>query len=931
MHISSADYADAFNKDWDAAPHQVAIHLAAPSGTWSTDPQIRDVNINASGNNIFEKAYYRPFQQGIRVTGAWLNVYVHTVWIRDVFNAIYVNQGALIAGPAKFIDVNAYASTPPENGGGSRTWNIFFKSEGHFMEQVEIIHCTYIGSQFIYMSGSTPSPGINPAYNMVIDHNYINNCWIREGEEASRSGIYLDLPPLPDGSKFTRDIRFTNNSCTAKAPRRGAFFYVQGNCRGITFAGNDISCAGDDKCIYIRATQPIGKTEAAIRDIKITNNYLRSFRNPITIGGDLHDPSRTETFYQGEDNDSCWNERIVIAGNQVYSLEEVDQGFVTGCFINRCRSVSVTGNTFADTDGEGLVLRDCKDVSVMGNHFGGFAPDNSKSGIRLIDCQGGSVTGNTIRGVRRGIAVSGSSGVVLGSNVISTVKTGFDLSDSSRLALHGNQVSESEMPARIISTRDAVATGNVLSGTGKVVIEGENVGLVMESNTGTCEPPQTADSPRGGRYHMEESGTEDRTRHDARIAWWREAKFGMFIHWGLYAVPAGEWKGKEYSGIGEWIQFKARIPVDEYAQLAEKFNPVEFDAEAWAQLAQDAGMKYVILTAKHHDGFAMFHSSVSKFNIVDATPFDRDPVLELAQACARRGLKFGVYYSQAQDWHEPGGCVWQGAHEDGPAYTENDWDPKQKGDFGEYLERKSFPQVGELLSNYGPIAVIWFDTPSEQMTDERAERLAGIVHALQPNALVSGRIGGARSSDYDSEGDNQVPDALRPGDWETPATLNDTWGFKKNDLNWKKPEDLVFKLVDIVSKGGNYLLNVGPDARGIIPQASQDILREMGGWLATHGESIYGAGRTPFGTEFTSKDWRCTTKPGILYIHLFTWPGTVLELGDVPATVADAYLLGDSQHTTLPISQNGGDLTVRLPDKPANRIATVLRLNLQQQ
>ncbi len=423
--------------------------------------------------------------------------------------------------------------------------------------------------------------------------------------------------------------------------------------------------------------------------------------------------------------------------------------------------------------------------------------------------------------------------------------------------------------------------------------------------------------------------TEVDPRRNARIAWWREAKFGMFIHWGLYALPAGEWKGKEYPGIGEWIEFNARIPVDEYAQLSRQFQPVAFDADGWAQLAQDAGMKYLVFTAKHHDGFAMFHSKVSDFNIVDASPFKRDPVQELSAACSQRGIRFGVYYSQAQDWHEPGGCVWEGAHEDGPDWPEKEWDPQQKGDFGEYLEKKSFPQVRELLSNYGPIAVIWFDTPSEQMTVERAGALEDLVREIQPDTLISGRIGGAGSSDYDSEGDNRFPDGPRPGNWETPATLNDTWGFKKNDTNWKKAEDLVFHLVDTVSKGGNYLLNVGPDATGVIPHPSRSAIREVGEWLKVNGESIYGASPTRFGVEFSAKDWRCTSKPGILYIHLFAWPGAALKLNDVPARIDDACLLADSQRTSLQITQDGADVTVRLPDEPVDRIATVLRLILR--
>ena len=428
---------------------------------------------------------------------------------------------------------------------------------------------------------------------------------------------------------------------------------------------------------------------------------------------------------------------------------------------------------------------------------------------------------------------------------------------------------------------------------------------------------------------------------EARLGWWREAKFGMFIHWGLYSLPAGEWKGQAYSGIGEWIMFKARIPVAEYEQLATRFNPVKFDAEAWAQLAQDAGMKYLVITAKHHDGFAMFGSKADPFNIVDATPFKRDPMTELAAACARRGIRFGFYYSQAQDWTAPGGAIWKGRHEDGPDFGGRCWDPRQEGDFDAYLNRKAIPQVEELLRNYGPVSVIWFDTPLDVMTRERASRFERAVRGLQPDCLISGRLGGESQSDYQSEGDNKIPDLARAGAWETPATLNDTWGFKKDDHNWKKPEDLTFKLVDIVSKGGNYLLNVGPDGEGVIPQPSQDMLRVVGRWLKVNGEAVYGAGRSPFGGEFgtfsenrkdkkgkplfTAKaDWRCTTKPGRLYLHLFQWPAGALELAAVKGRVTKAYLLAGPKRGPLVVTQNGENVSIALPKNAPDPIASVV-------
>ena len=445
-----------------------------------------------------------------------------------------------------------------------------------------------------------------------------------------------------------------------------------------------------------------------------------------------------------------------------------------------------------------------------------------------------------------------------------------------------------------------------------------------------------------GTVSADDAAKETLPQGDDRLAWWHEAKFGMFIHWGLYSLPAGEWKGKYYEGIGEWIMYKARIPLADYEELATQFNPVKFDAEAWAQLARDAGMKYLILTAKHHDGFAMFDSKVDAFNIVDATPFKIDPVKELAAACAKLGIKFGLYYSQAQDWHAPGGAIWQSPHEDGPVFEVLQWDPKQRGDFDTYFNTKSIPQIRELLCNYGPIAVIWFDTPLEVMNVERAAKLGKLVHELQPNCLISGRLGGEFQSDYDSEGDNAIPNLARAGAWETPATLNDTWGFKKNDHNWKTPEDLTFKLVDIVSKGGNYLLNVGPDGEGVIPQPNWDMLRVVGRWLKVNGEAIYGAGRSPFGAEFgslsktktdqegkplfePSHEWRCTTKPGRLYLHLFKWPTTArFELPPMKGKIVKAYLLADPKRSHLKVDRTDAGVSILLPTAAPDRVASVV-------
>ena len=337
----------------------------------------------------------------------------------------------------------------------------------------------------------------------------------------------------------------------------------------------------------------------------------------------------------------------------------------------------------------------------------------------------------------------------------------------------------------------------------------------------------------------------------------------MFIHWGLYAIPAGIWKGEPVEGIGEWIMFRARIPRREYEALAERFNPTRFDARAWVRLALDAGMRYLVITAKHHDGFALYRSPCCSYNIVDATPFAHDPLAELAEACREAGLKLGFYYSQDQDWHDPDG-------------SRNDWDfVEEEKDFAAYLERKVKPQVRELLTQYGPVGLIWFDTPYT-ISREHSIELRDFVHRLQPDCLVSGRIGND-VGDYGSLGDNQIPAGRVRADYETPATLNDTWGFKSTDHNWKSTETLILLLIDLASKGVNYLLNVGPTAEGVIPEPSAERLRAIGAWMRTNGEAIYGTAGSPFPYEHDGL--RMTVKPGRLFLHLLQPAATLVIHG----------------------------------------------------
>ena len=427
---------------------------------------------------------------------------------------------------------------------------------------------------------------------------------------------------------------------------------------------------------------------------------------------------------------------------------------------------------------------------------------------------------------------------------------------------------------------------------------------------------------------------------EKRLEWFREAKYGMFIHWGLYAIPAGEWNGRRCLGLGEWVMNRCQVPVKEYEKLAARFDPVKFNADEWVQLAQDAGMKYMVITSKHHDGFAMFKSAASPYNVVDATPYKKDILKQLADACARHGMRLGFYYSQSQDWHEPGGAgnTWDFGPDTAP-----DGKTELKK-YEDYLRGKAEPQVKELLTNYGPVALIWFDTP-RMMTPERGQRFADLVRTLQPATLIDGRLG--TEGDYRSTGDNVIPAEASAEAWETPATINDTWGFRRDDTNWKSPGQIAFKLVDIVSKGGNYLLNVGPTAEGVIPQPSADVLRTVGRWLRVNGEAVYGTGPSPFGDEFgewTSRgakdvrgqklflphtEWRVTTRPGKLYFTFFSEPRAPFEIPVMKNRVLRAYRLADKAPVEL--KTDSGRTTFLLERPMLDPMATVVVVEFEGQ
>ena len=436
----------------------------------------------------------------------------------------------------------------------------------------------------------------------------------------------------------------------------------------------------------------------------------------------------------------------------------------------------------------------------------------------------------------------------------------------------------------------------------------------------------------GGNSAENPYTSETPAQHDARMKWFREARFGMFIHWGLYSQAAGEWDGKPDPGAGEWIMNDKQIRDSQYAKLVPQFNPVKFDAREWVRIAKNAGMKYIVITTKHHDGFAMYPSALTDW-CIKSTPFQRDPLKELAAACKEEGITLCFYHS-IMDWHHPDYL---------PRKSWNDL-ANSDPDFENYVTFLK-GELKELLTNYGPIGILWFDGNWENTWNYgRGVELYQYIRGIQPNLIVNNRVGQDRkgiagtTSGQDRIGDYGTPEQTIPAngfgpdvDWETCMTMNDTWGYKKQDQNWKSTETIIRNLVDIASKGGNYLLNVGPTGEGLIPDASVERLAEIGQWMKMNGEAIYDTTASPFGKQLP---WgRCTTRiedgNTTLYLHVFDWPADgKLLLPGLQSKIKTAYLLADdSKHLKTERSEEG--VTVYLPGPAPDKISSTVVLKIK--
>lgn len=423
---------------------------------------------------------------------------------------------------------------------------------------------------------------------------------------------------------------------------------------------------------------------------------------------------------------------------------------------------------------------------------------------------------------------------------------------------------------------------------------------------------------------MEEMWGETSVSIDAlksgKAKFFDESNFGMFIHWGLFSNLGGVWNDKTYYGIGEWIMNPrmAGIPVDDYKKIANNFNPTEFDAKKIAQLAKDAGMKYIVITSKHHEGFAMFDSKVSDFDIVDATPFGRDPMHELSDACHELGLGFGFYYSHNQDWTAPGGTR-------GPKTDKNG----KEVSFKDYFYNKCKPQVKEICTNYGQIDFVWFDTPGD-MEKKYVVELATMVRKLQPKAMMCSRVGYGLG-DYASVGDMEVPTKRIKGLWETCDTNNDSWSYAWYDNNFKSPKVILSRLVETVARGGSYLFNVGPNNLGTVPELGAEFLRKSGKWLKRYPQVVYDANPSPWEYKLPWGD--VTTKNNSMFLAVSEWPTDgKLYLPGLQTKIKSARILNpDGKDTKVDFRQEKNEWVIfDIPFKAPDNLISIIEVTFKK-
>ena len=418
---------------------------------------------------------------------------------------------------------------------------------------------------------------------------------------------------------------------------------------------------------------------------------------------------------------------------------------------------------------------------------------------------------------------------------------------------------------------------------------------------------------------------ESSEARNARMQWWRDATFGMFIHWGAYAVAAGEYKGVEVKGVGEWIMHSANIPIPEYEQFVRRFDPRSFNARDWVRIAKHTGMKYIVITSKHHDGFSLWDSKVTAYDVMDASPFRRDILKELSEACKAEGIRLCFYHS-IMDWHQP----------DAESKKDYTHQHSQSPDWARYRETYLKPQLKELVMNYDP-AVLWFDGEwIPEWTEEQGRELYDWLRSMKPTLIINNRVGKGRNGmqgmnayahatgDFGTP-EQEILEGTSDLDWESCMTMNDTWGFKRSDTNWKSAKVLIDNLIDIAAKGGNYLLNVGPDAAGRIPQASVDRLEEMGKWLRVNGEAIYATRSRKQYKEGDDIRFTESADGEVTYVFITRKDNPILTLSSVrPAPGSKIHMLGVK--APLQWKEKEGKVWVQLPLKLPSAYAWVLKV-----